>query len=587
VSVPASLAPGAHVDASGTTFVVWTTRAREVSVRLFDEQGAPVRTEPLEAQGQGVFTRRLEGVAAGALYKLVLDGDEVPDPYARSLPRGVHGPARVESPGREPALLEPPPAHRWILYELHIGTFSPEGTFRGAIARLDHVVALGATAIEIMPISAFDGARGWGYDGVALYAPHAAYGEPDDLRALVRAAHERGLAVVLDVVYNHFGPSGNYLSRYAEEYFTAAVKTPWGDSPDFALPQMRALVLDNVRYWLEELGIDGLRVDAAHEIHDRSDEHVLHAITRVAHALTPPRRVFFEHEKNDPAVIHELGADGVWADDLHHQIHVLLTGERDGYYAAYEPSVAALVACLREGWSYTGQPYGPWKGAPRGKPARGIAPEQLVTCIQNHDQVGNRAFGTRLSAHVDASTFEAAAMLLLFLPFTPLLFMGQEWGASTPFLYFSDHAGELGQAVSRGRREEFKTFGAFSDPEQRAKIPDPQAESTFLESKLVWEERAREPHGQIFATHQTMLRLRREDPVLSQPSARGELEVTAHGELLDCVRTKRSAARRLLVAFGGDDARVPDAVGWDVLLVRGTYSDGVLGPKSAVLLARS
>jgi len=241
-------------------------------------------------------------------------------------------------------------------------------------------------------------------------------------------------------------------------------------------PHLRSLVLENVRYWLEQFGFDGLRLDATHAIHDPSPEHVLREVSEIAHALTPPRRVFFEDERNDPKVIREHGADGVWADDLHHVLHVLLTRERDGYYAAYEPSVAQLATTIERGWLYTGESYSPWKDRSekaRGKPPGDLPYERLVTCIQNHDQVGNRALGTRLSAHVDAEAFCAAVAVLLFLPTTPLLFMGQEWMSTTPFLFFSDHEGDLGEAVRRGRRDEFKSFAAFADPSLREKIPDP------------------------------------------------------------------------------------------------------------------
>ena len=578
---------GAIAAPDGTTFAVFATTAKSVSVRIFDATGArALRTLPLSARGDGLYEATFGDVHAGAHYKFVLDDDEVPDPYARFLPFGVHGPARVVAPAREPALASPPPPSRWILYELHVGAFTEEGTYRAAIERLDDLVALGVTAIELLPVHAFPGARGWGYDGVALYAPYAPYGEPDDLRAFVRAAHERGLAVVLDVVFNHFGPSGNYLARYAPSYFTKERDTPWGQGPAFADPRMRALVLDNVAYWLDEFGFDGLRLDATHEIHDASSRHVLREIADLAHSREPRRRVFFEDERNDPAVVKELGADGVWADDLHHQIHVLLTGERDGYYAAYDPTVAALARCIREGWTYTGQPYASWKGRPRGRPAGDLGYEQLVTCLQNHDQVGNRALGTRLSAHVDPGAFCAAVVLLLFLPTTPLLFMGQEWGASTPFLFFSDHEGEIGANVSKGRREEFKSFAAFADPAVRSTIPDPQAASTFASSKLRWAERAIEPHASVLAVHRAMLDLRRNDPVLSQPCARGELSVEAYGDVVEVVRSKGASARRLVVSFGTAASAIAVPPGWRTLYATPAWNGSVLGAKSAVVLGR-
>jgi maltooligosyltrehalose trehalohydrolase len=527
------------------------------------------------------------GVRAGALYMMVLDGDDVPDPYARFLPLGVHGAARVEAAVRAHALAEPLPPSRWIIYELHVGTFSPEGTFRGVEARLDAIADLGVTAIELLPVAAFAGERGWGYDGVALYAPHAPYGEPEDLRALVRAAHARGLAVVLDVVYNHLGPSGNYLGRYAPEYFTSAVETPWGAAPNYSGSShrgpMRRLALDSARHWLEEYGFDALRLDATHEIHDRSPRSVLREMSDLAHALTPPRRIFFEDHRNEPSVVTDLCADGVWADDFHHQVHVLLTAERDGYYAAFEPTVEALAATIRDGFRYTGQPYAPWKGRPRGRPAKDhLRPEQLVYCIQNHDQVGNRALGARLTSQIDADVYCAATMLLLFLPATPLLFMGQEWASSSPFLFFSDLEGALGEAVRDGRRNEFATFAAFADAAARETIPDPQARSTFERSKLVWEERAAEPHARVLAAYRAMIRLRREDPVLGAPCGWHDLEARAEGDVLEVTRRGARGTRRLFVSFGQRGA--PIASG-EVLLATGTFEAGVLGPRSAVVLA--
>ncbi|MBX3209732.1 MAG: malto-oligosyltrehalose trehalohydrolase [Labilithrix sp.] len=582
-----ALAPGAHADAHGTTFVVLATKPSSVAVRLCDDRGRPVRTVPLDrqdAEHAGRFARRIDGVLEGALYDFVLDGEPTPDPYARFLPLGVHGPARVTSARRLAPLPEPPALHRWSVYELHVGTFSPEGTFRGALSRLDHLVDLGVTAIELLPIAAFDGARGWGYDGVALYAPHAPYGDPDDLRALVEGVHARGLAVIVDAVFNHLGPSGNYLARYAPEYFTSKVQTPWGDSPDFTWEPMRQLVLGSARRWLDDFGVDALRLDATHAVHDASPRHILREIADLAHTLG--RTVFFEDERNEPDVLDGLAADAVWADDFHHQVHALVTGERDGYYAAYEPTVPALAANIERGWTYEGQPYAPWRGRPRGKPARGIARERLVTCIQNHDQVGNRALGQRLSALCSLDAYAAAAMLALFVPSTPVLFMGQEWAASTPFLYFTDHGGELGASVSRGRREEFASFSAFADPALRERIPDPEAASTFEASRLRWEERESADGARVLDLHRAMLRLRRTDPVLSQACRDDELTATETRDgVLEVTRRRGADERRLVVNFGAHDApftRPPDA---RVLLATGRRADATLPPHAALLLA--
>jgi maltooligosyltrehalose trehalohydrolase len=555
---------GAHARDGGTTFGVYTTTAKRVAVRV---DGHEIDLERREGPW---LEKTVAGVEAGALYEILLDGEVVPDPFARSLPRGVHGPARVVAPAREGAIGLSPGA---AIYELHVGTFSPEGTYRGAIAKLDALSDLGVSAIEIMPVASFDGRRGWGYDGVALFAPFAPYGEPDELRALVREAHARGIAVVLDVVYNHFGPSGNYLWRYSPSFFDEKIQTPWGAAPDFTNPAMRQLVVENARYWLEEFGFDGLRLDATHEIRDASPTHVLREITDIAHAMSPPRRVFFENDQNDPTIFRELGADAVWADDFHHHVHVLLTQERDGYYAAYEPTAAALAACIEGGWSYTGQPYTPWKGKPRGRPFD-TTRDRLVLCVQNHDQVGNRAYGSRLSSDVDAPALESAAVLLLFLPSTALLFMGQEWAATSPFLYFSDHAGELGEAVSKGRRREFEAFASFG-----GEIPDPQAEETFLRSKLDWSERTRPGHERVLATHRAMLRLRRDDEILARTT-----DVAAHADG-DVLHVARGGGKRvLLLNFGEREARITTK--GDVLLATGEGGPpGVLRPRAAVVLA--
>jgi maltooligosyltrehalose trehalohydrolase len=543
-------------------------------VRAFAADGETVvRTAPMEKRDGGIFELSVPSDAIEH-YKLVLDDDEVPDPYARFLPFGVHGPARVTSSKKEAPLASPPPLHRWVIYELHVGTFTEEGTYRAAIERLDHLVELGVTAVELLPVNAFAGDRGWGYDGVALYAPHAPYGEPDDLRALVRAMHERGLCAILDVVYNHFGPAGNYLSRYAPSYFTTDVDTPWGQGPAFEEEHLRSLVVENARYWLEEFGFDGLRLDATHAIHDPSKKHVLREITDLAHALEPPRRVFFEDERNEPAVIRELGADGVWADDLHHQIHVLLTGERDGYYAKFEPTLAALAKTIVQGWG------------DRGKPAGDLPYEHFVTCVQNHDQVGNRAFGTRLSAHVGPEAFCAAVVVLLFVPATPLLFMGQEWMSSSPFLFFSDHEGELGEAVRRGRREEFKSFAAFADPKMRETIPDPQAESTFTASKLRWSEREEPVHARALSVHRAMLALRRSDAVLSEPCKRGDVIVHERNGVLEITRKNGAEIRRLLVNFSAHPIAFEVSPEWRTLVSSGESTKTHIGAWSALVLTR-
>jgi maltooligosyltrehalose trehalohydrolase len=550
---------------------------------------ADVVTIPLEPVAPGVFAREVEGLGAGALYTFVLDGRELPDPYARFLPYGVHGPARVEprivAPRRDGFV--PPPFERWVIYELHVGTFTPQGTYAGVEAKLDHLVDLGVNAIELMPIASFVGSRGWGYDGVALFAPHAAYGDPADLRRLVRAAHDRGIAMILDVVYNHFGPTGNYLSAYAPEYLTSAHQTAWGDAPSFGDPRMRRLVLDNARYWLEQFDFDALRLDATHGIFDDSPEHVLAELARVARSLDPPRVLVAEDERNLPELVTEHGLDGIWADDFHHALRVTLTGERDGYYAAYRGGAEELARVIERGWLYEGQRYEP-TGQPRGKPAT-LPKQRLVHGIQNHDQIGNRAFGERLSVDVSLDAYLGASALLLFLPRVPLLFMGQEWAASTPFLYFTDHEPEIGEAVTRGRREELGAFRAFRGDGARGPIPDPQALDTFERSRLAWREREREPHARCLALYRRLLELRARDPVLSRPrgALRARVEEGTGGALLVVTRADGAGGERVLL-YNTSDAPVRDgrlARGFELLVATSHVAGDAMPARAAAVLA--
>jgi maltooligosyltrehalose trehalohydrolase len=513
------------------------------------------RRVELAPLGDGYFEVEVSAAPAGTLYDFVVDGRVLPDPYGRRLPHGVHGPAEVcvsQYSFQHPALARP--LREQVIYELHVGTFSPEGTFEGARKLLPRLCELGVTTLELMPVAAFSGTRGWGYDGVALYAPHAQYGTPDQLRELVDAAHGLGLSVLLDVVYNHFGASGNYLGAYSTRYFCEDVRTAWGNAPNFAEPAMRDLVLENARYWLGELKFDGLRLDATHALVDASERHILQELATLAAAYDPPRMLIAEDDRNDASLVTRVGLDALWADDFHHQVRVTLTGERDGYYAAYEPAVAGIADAINGGWLYRGQTY-PTTGEPRGSDASVLGAEQLVYCIQNHDQVGNRALGERLSADVGAERFRAAALLLLFLPMTPLLFMGQEWGASTPFLYFTDHDEELGKAVREGRRREFAGFAAFSDASAREQIPDPQAEATFSSSRLDWGERDSPGAAATLALHHHALELRRKDPVMSR-AGRDELRAEALGEVLVVRRWHAGQERALLMSFGTEDTEL-------------------------------
>jgi maltooligosyltrehalose trehalohydrolase len=546
---------GARVVPSGTRFGVFTTTARACAVRLYAPGGRALGTHDLAASPgiDGHFEGEVAGVGHGALYKFVLDDRELPDPYARFLPEGVHGPAMVYESRYDfchgEGIARPLSEH--VIYELHVGTFTERGTYAGLRERLQDLADLGITAIELMPVAAFPGRRGWGYDGVALYAPFALYGEPDELRQLVDAAHGAGLAVFLDVVYNHLGPAGNYLTAYSPEYFTSAVRNAWGDAPNYAHPAMRRYVLDNARYWLREFRFDGLRLDATHAITDPSPKHILRELADEVARRFPGKLLIAEDDRNEARLVREMGMDALWTDDFHHAVRVSLTRERDGYYAAYEPGPGTIAKTLERGWLYQGQIYSPRppEGKPRGTSAAGLPAEAFVYCIQNHDQIGNRALGDRLDQAVSIDAYCAASTLLLFLPMTPLLFMGQEWAASSPFQFFTDHEEELGHAISRGRREEFKHFRAFSDPTARESIPDPQAEETFLRSRLRWSERTEGDHARVLSLYRQLLALRRRDPVLSRPS-REHLEARAEGQVLVVRRWTETEERWLLVHFG-------------------------------------
>jgi maltooligosyltrehalose trehalohydrolase len=407
-----------------------------------------------------------------------------------------------------------------VIYELHIGTFSPEGTFDGVIGRLEHLAGLGVTHVELMPVAEFPGVRGWGYDGVDLWAPHHAYGGPDGLKRLVDACHARGLAVLLDVVYNHLGPSGNYLGRFGP-YFTSRFRTPWGDAMNFdgaGSDEVRRFVCDNARMWLRDYHVDGLRLDAVHAIADGSAVHILEQLAqeveKLAASLGRHLVLIAESNLNDPRIVQPpsaggYGIDAQWNDDFHHALHTVLTGERHGYYADFG-RLADLATAFRRGFVYAGE-YSVFRDRRHGRPAIGVSGNRFVVSAQNHDQVGNRALGERASLLMSEGRLHIAAALLLTSPFVPMLFQGEEWGASTPFLYFTDHAEpELVEAVRKGRCQEFAAFGW--DP---TAVPDPQARDTFERSRLDWGERRREPHARLLDWHRRLIALRRRSPALT------------------------------------------------------------------------
>ncbi len=529
---------GAIPDAQGTRFRVWAANARKgVQVVLYERDGKTIAAHhPLLPEGDGYFAAHLAGVRSGTRYRYQIDDRQpLPDPASQAQPDGVHGSSAVVD-------LQ---AFRWtdtgwrglpmrelVIYELHVGTATPEGSFEALIGYLDDLVDLGVTAIELMPVADFPGTRNWGYDGVNLFAPARVYGGAVGLQRLVNAAHTRGLAVVLDVVYNHLGPDGNYLRQFSESYFTERYHTPWGaalnmDGPDSQ--HVRDYFIANAIYWLHAYHLDGLRLDAIHAIIDTSATPFLQELSqRVYATLLEDRRVVLiaEDERNNPWLVRSptvggCGLSGIWADDFHHQVRVLLTGEQDGYYQNYGGTPSELVRTLQQGWFYTGQVQ-PQNARARGQSAPDLPFWSFIYCIQNHDQIGNRALGERLHHNVDLAAYRVASALLLLAPATPLLFMGQEWAASTPFLFFTDHNPELGRLVTAGRRAEFAEFAAFTHTE----VPDPQALITFVQSKLRWEERDQPPHAGMLRLYRALLSLRRNYPAAC---SRDQLRVQAAG----------------------------------------------------------
>jgi maltooligosyltrehalose trehalohydrolase len=540
---------GARLEGGGVRFSTWSDTARAIALVLYEAPGQIAREVPLVATTEAhFFSAFVAGLSAGALYDFRVDGHVAVDPFARALPCGVHGPAQVTeplSPRRFPKRrieLE----QNEVFYELHVGTFTPEGRFGSAAQRLPELRSLGVTVIELMPVAAFAGARGWGYDGVGLFAPFASYGSPEELSQFVDAVHEAGMSVVLDVVYNHLGPDGNSLPVYSDSYFDSQRQSAWGIKPALEKPPFRRLVLSNARYWLSTFGFDGLRLDATHELEPGGDPHILRQLADIAHACEPPALLIAEDSRNDPNALLSLGIDGLWSDDFHHVLHVLLTHESDGYYQAFQGDLRELAHVIERGQLFEGE-VNERSTVPRGRPATGVPKGRFLFALQNHDQVGNRARGERLHDLSELPAYRAASLLLLFLPQTPLLFMGQEWAASAPFLYFSDHAGSLGEAVTRGRRREFGHFSGFRESAEGA-VPDPQLETTFLRSKLDWSERETFEHLRTLELYRAALELRERDPVLRQPS---ETRVGISGSVLWVTRRGPAGARLLLFNPGG------------------------------------
>ena len=570
---------GAVVDCGTTAFRLWAPERERVELVVCDppsqrrfspgDGDAVVDIRPMSRDQGGCWNTCVADLGAGTLYKFRLDGERAetfPDPASRSQPFGVHGPSAVVDPSTfawTDQAWTLPPLEDLVFYELHVGTFSPDATFKGVRGRLSYLAGLGVTAIELMPVADFAGERNWGYDGVSLYAPARCYGTPDDLRDLVDAAHGHGMAVFLDVVYNHFGPDGAYANAFCPYYLTHAHQSPWGQGINLDgshAAQVRRFFIENALHWVNEYHVDGLRLDATHALVDESPRHFLAELTATvrAHGRAPVHFVAEDHRNLttmlQPVDSGGYGIDAIWADDFHHEVRVHAAGDREGYYVDYTGSSADIARTLEQGWFFTGQ-HSAFLGHLRGTDPAVLRPRQFVICVQNHDQVGNRADGSRLHHQIDEAAYRALSVLLLLAPQTPLLFMGQEWAAGSPFLFFTDFHAELGRRVTEGRREEFKSFAAFADEQARETIPDPQAAGTYLRSRLDWSELEVPAHAAVRRLYSRLLALRRESDVLRRRK-RGSYRVRA----LDAstVALDYEQGRLVVVAkLGGEAADVP------------------------------
>ena len=561
--MPDTPALGALPQRSATSFRVWAPEQTSVELALERRESRELR--PLTRDTDGYWYGAFDDVRAGDWYRYRLGRDDrrvFPDPVSRFQPEGVHGPSEVIDLTAfrwTDQDWQPPRPDDLVIYELHVGTFSPQGTFRGLMERLPYLAQLGVSAIELMPVGDFPGMRNWGYDGVAIFAPARAYGRPDDLQAVVNAAHQHGLAVFLDVVYNHLGPDGAYANAFSPHYFTDRHRSPWGQGVNLDGPHsaaVRAFFMTNALQWIHDYHIDGLRLDATHAILDDSSRHFLEELTTTARASTTKQLFMIAEDHRNlasmllPKTAGGFGFDAVWADDFHHQVRVHVAGDREGYYKDFSGSAEDIAQTVRKGWFYTGQ-HSVHHGRSRGTDVAGTHPRQFVVCVQNHDQVGNRADGVRLNQQVDAATFRAISTLLLGVPETPLIFQGQEWATRAPFLFFTDHVDDIGQSITTGRREEFASFAAFADPALRAKIPDPQSPATFDRSRLPWEELARPDHASMLRLYQRVIGLRATAAPL-RASDRGSFDARAldHDTI---VIIRRSGDERvwIVVRFAG------------------------------------
>jgi maltooligosyltrehalose trehalohydrolase len=551
----ASLRFGAELHRGGVTFRLWAPAAKRVEVMLD-------RPYPMQAHAEGWYEVTIPDARAGTRYKYRIDGDmEVADPASHFQPQDVLGPSEVIDHDRFPWRTNGWRGRPWegaAFLEVHVGTFTPGGTFRTAIEKLDHVVETGVTAIELMPIADFAGRRNWGYDGVLLYAPDSVYGRPDDLRALIDEAHARELMVFLDVVYNHFGPEGNYLHHYAPTFFASA-HTPWGHAIDYNIPQVRAFAIGNALHWLERYRFDGLRLDAVHAIVETGRPSVLYDLSRVVgHFAAATGRMIhlvLENDDNcasllDPCANPSEGKyRAQWNDDYHHAWHRLLTGEDSGYYRDYAPDPRRHIArVLSSGFAYQGEASPHRHGRSRGEVSAALSPLAFVNFLQNHDQIGNRPLGDRLAPHVPEAALAAALAITLLAPMPPLLFMGEEWGSTQPFPFFCDFQGALADAVRKGRQEEFKSAYAELGDE----VPDPLDEATFRSAVLDWDARTTLEGRRRLAWIRDLLTTRRREIVPQFIAARCEQRILSANWLLADGKTLR-----MLANLADDGAELP------------------------------
>ena len=518
----------------GVHFRVWAPRRRQVDVVFEDAPLAPVA---LQSEAEGYFSGLAPAARAGALYKLRLDNaDAFPDPASRFQPQGVHGPSQVTDPDAFdwtdtdwPGI---GPANQ-VLYELHVGTFTREGTWSAATRELTSLKDLGVTCIEVMPVAEFAGEFGWGYDGVDLFAPTRLYGTPDDFRRFVDAAHALGLAVILDLVYNHLGPDGNYIGQFADTFFSKRHHTDWGDAINFdgeGSAGVRAFYVANAVHWIREYHLDGFRFDATQNIYDDSKDHILAAITRAARQAAGQRSIYVINE-NEPQHTNLVrpteqggyGMDALWNDDFHHSAMVLLSGRNEAYFTDYQGRPQEFVSAAKWGYLYQGQRYR-WQHKRRGTPGLDLPPTAYVHYVQNHDQVANFGHGERAHAMSSPGQFKTMTALLLLMPQTPMLFQGQEFAASSCFHYFADHKPELAALICKGRAKEMSQFPSVATPDMQACLLDPGDRRTFEKSKLDHAERERGRHAQVYALHADLLRLRREEAVFRRVQRRGDID---------------------------------------------------------------